>query len=160
MCVCVRVCVYVRATPQVINSIWLTNTLAWIQTHTHTHTQWEREAARDVSTVCYKNQLQPCAELFGRAIFHASWMLFSFSTFFTKCAGFLSCLFNFFYWLCFYVLVLIKCKHKRKLIKMIKIYCCFPRRLKGPRKCDLKLNLFICRSKWNQWKSITTSWAK
>lgn len=31
---CVCVCVCVRATPQVINSIWLTNTLAFIQTHT------------------------------------------------------------------------------------------------------------------------------
>lgn len=73
MCVCVsvRVCQN-NATGHKFN---LANKHVGMHTHTHTHKHTvgeRREAAGDVSTVCYKNQLQPCAELFGRAISHAS----------------------------------------------------------------------------------------
>lgn len=72
LCVCVRVC-QSNATGHKFN---LAN--KHVAIHTNTHTLRGRERAREgakqleMCRLCYKNQLQPCAELFGRAIFHAS----------------------------------------------------------------------------------------
>lgn len=104
--------------------------------HTNTHTHSEREKQLEMCRLCVTktncSHVQNC--LAGQFFM----LVECFSHFQHFSQNVQVCYRVYFIFFTGYVLVLIKCKHKRKLIKMIKISCCFARRLKGPRKCDIK----------------------